>query len=138
MLCFALPLRALAVGYAHLARREGAAAQVVDAMRARPDLVAGRRRLCTAIMRAQPNVLAKVGAEGVYGAALLDRGWGIAIKVEDGNTRAAGVCLLAVLDALGVKPSARTALPRYAEPPINNTRGDVVGALRAHGDLTFV
>jgi L-asparaginase II len=138
VVCFALPLRALALGYARLATRKDAAAAVVDAMCARPDLVAGRRRLCTALMQAVPQVLAKVGAEGVYGAALLDRGWGVAIKMEDGNTRAAGVALLAVLDQLGITPLATTALPRYAQLPITNTRGEIVGSLRARGALSFV
>ena len=102
------------------------------------DLIAGRGRLCTALMQAFPQVIAKVGAEGVYGAALVDRGLGIAIKVEDGNTRAAGITLLAVLDQLGVSPRPTQQLPLHAEVPIGNTRGETVGAMRARGALSFV
>jgi L-asparaginase II len=83
-------------------------------------------------------VLAKVGAEGVYGAALLDRGWGIAVKVEDGHTWAAAVALIAILRGLKLLPDPFVALAGYAQPPVRNIRGLSVGHHRACGDITFV
>jgi L-asparaginase II len=107
-------------------------------MMARPDLVAGRGRLCTAVMRAYPGeVLAKIGAEGVYGAALPKRGMGIAIKVEDGHAWAACLALISVLEALGLDPAPGRKLAPFAEIPGRNTRGEVVGVMRAAGSLTF-
>ena len=90
-------------------------------------------------MRSYPGqVLAKVGAAGVYGAALPDRGLGIALKVEDGDTWAAVLALWAVLDQLGLDPPPSTTPPRFATLPVRNTRGETVGSLRATGRLTFV
>jgi L-asparaginase II len=73
-------------------------------------------------------VLSKIGAEGVHSAAVLDRGIGIALKVEDGATRAQFPALLRALQWLEVLPE--TLPPRLAEfasPRIRNTRGESVG-----------
>ncbi|HSH45445.1 MAG TPA: asparaginase, partial [Longimicrobiales bacterium] len=67
---FAVPLRALALAFARLAvAPEGSpAARVRGAMIRNPFLVGGSRRLCTRIMEVSDGrILAKVGAEGVYG-----------------------------------------------------------------------
>ncbi len=137
---FALPLSKMALAYAKLAgSNEPAAATVVRAMTSHPDLVAGKGRSCTALMQRYPGgVLAKVGAEGVYGAALLDRAIGIALKVEDGHNWSAVVALLAVLDQLGLDPSPNDLLPEFARIPIRNTRGEIVGHLQPSGRLTRV
>lgn len=137
---FALPVQALALAYARLGTaNDPAPRRVVHAMTNYPHLVAGRGRACTALMRAYPGrVLAKVGAEGVYGAALPQRGLGLGIKVEDGHNWAAVVALWAVLEQLGLDPLPSAAAPAYGELPIRNTRGETVGSLRAQGGLTFV
>jgi L-asparaginase II len=137
--CFAMPLERMASAFARLGTSDEPAAQiVVAAMTKHPDLVAGRGRLCTELMRAYSGrILAKIGAEGVYGVALLERGLGIALKVEDGDSWSSMIALLAVLEALGVQPSPATSLPDFAEIPIRNTRGEPTGALRIAGSLTF-
>jgi L-asparaginase II len=137
---FALPLTALALAYARLGTsHEAAPLGVVRAMTSRPDLVAGQGRPCTALMQAYPGrVLAKVGAAGVYGVALPDRGLGIGLKVEDGDTWAAVLALWATLDQLGLDPPPSQSLPRFAVLPVRNTRGETVGSLEAAGKLTFV
>jgi L-asparaginase II len=104
-----------------------------------PDLVAGTARPCTALMQAYAGrLVVKVGAEGVYGATLPDRGIGIGIKVEDGHTWAAVVALIAVLASLGLEPPPGTLLAAFARPVLRNTRGIGVGVLEAVGSLTFV
>ncbi len=137
---FALPLRSLALAYARLGvSEEPAPRTVVRAMTRHPHLVAGRGRPCTALMSAYPGrVLAKVGAEGVYGAALLDRGLGICLKVEDGHNWAAVVALWSVLEQLKLDPPLSETVPRFAAIPVRNTRGERVGSLGASGKLTFV
>jgi L-asparaginase II len=139
VVCFSLPLHRMARAFAAIAvSPEPAARMITGAMMARPDLVAGRGRLCTAVMRAYPGqVLAKIGAEGVYGAALPLRGLGIGIKVEDGHAWAACLALISVLEALGVQPPPGKKLAPYAEIPTRNTRGEVVGVMRVAGSLTF-
>lgn len=137
---FAVPLQAMATAYARLAgSAEPAVRRVVTAMTTHPELVGGAGRPCTALMRTYPgNLLAKVGAEGVYGAALLDRGLGIAVKVEDGHTWAAVVALIVVLGALDLEPAPAVALAAFASPPLLNTRGATAGHLRAVGGVSFV
>jgi L-asparaginase II len=112
------------------ARRRAACREIRQAMSAHPQLVAGSGRPCTAILGAAPQVIVKTGAEGVYAAALPERGLGLALKVEDGAGRAAPVALLALLDALGALPaSARAQLAEIARPALRNHARKVVGRL---------
>lgn len=69
---------------------------------ARPGMVGGEGRLECALLRV--GVLAKVGAEGVYGAAWRDGTdvWGVAVKGEDGNVRGAASALHGLLAEAGV------------------------------------
>jgi L-asparaginase II len=134
---FCLPLDAMAGAFARLGASDEPAAVIVrGAMLAHPDLVAGRQRLCTAVMQAYPGeIVAKVGADGVYGAALRKLGLGLALKVEDGDNRAAMVALIAILAHLGFSPDPRERLERFAAFPVLNTRGEQVGTFRARGAL---
>ncbi len=141
-LCFGLPLSGMALSYARFAAApEPSAAALRDAMTGHPMLVAGTGRFCTELMSAWPGgVIAKVGAEGVYSAALLDERIGIALKVEDGDMRSAPVALMGVLRALvtsGRGAEALRSLARREELPTRNTRGEVTGVLRHTGALRF-
>jgi len=135
----ALPLAALATAMARMARpdslgpvRGAAAAALVAAMRAHPDLVAGSGRTCTEVMAKAPGIAVKGGAEGVYIAIVPDRGWGVAVKIDDGAGRAAEVAVLAVLRRLGVLAGeAAVALAAHMRPPLHNVAGIVVGEIRA-------
>ncbi len=134
---FALPLFNMALAIGRLASSEDRAARaVVSAMLGNPMLVAGTGRLESELMAAYSGeVLAKVGAEGVYLAALPARRLGIALKVEDGDPMCAMVALVALLDQLGLDPPPSTVLRRFAEIPVLNTRGKPVGSLRPRGGL---
>jgi L-asparaginase II len=115
--------------------------QVREAILEYPELIAGADRLDTVLMQAWPGrVLVKVGAEGVYAAALPTLGLGIALKVEDGDMRAAAIALIAVLERILAHVEAPgdwpvDALARWREPVIRNTRGTVVGRTEARGAL---
>ena len=130
-----LPLAGLARAAARLAdpggeppRRRAALARIGSAMRAHPYLVAGTGRCCTAVMSAAPRVIVKTGAEGTYLAAIPDRGLGLALKVEDGATRAAEVALLALLDHLGaLDGTASATLAPFRERELRNFADLVVG-----------
>ena len=61
--------------------------QIVEAMRARPELIGGSGADDTDFMHALPGWVAKRGAEGLF-TALSPDGVGWAFKVEDGATRA--------------------------------------------------
>jgi L-asparaginase II len=75
--------------------------RVADVMRAHPELVGGEGRDVTVLMELWPGLLAKDGAEGVYGAATAD-GRAVALKIDDGAGRARSAVLLAAFDAIGV------------------------------------
>jgi L-asparaginase II len=132
-----LPLRALARAAARLADpgggvsppgRAAALERIGAAMMAEPFLVAGTGRCCTALMQAVPGLVAKTGAEGVYLAASRRLGLGVALKAEDGATRAAEVALLALLRRLGVLGEVvPAALARFQRPLLRNFAGDEVG-----------
>ena len=144
--CFALPLVRMATAYARLgAGTSPALARVRDAMLAYPGLIAGMGRPCTDVMEAWPGeIIAKVGAEGVYSATLPRLRLGIALKVESGDARAAPVALVAIVRQLLARlapglaaefPAAK--LDRYVTPEVRNTRGAVTGVMRVSGALEF-
>jgi L-asparaginase II len=140
--CFGLPLRAMATAYARLgASAEPAARRLREAMVAHPELVAGTGRACTDLMAAARGaVVAKVGAEGIYCAALPALGLGVALKVEDGDMRCSPPALLAVLRQVGERRGLSlpvAELGQHAEPVLRTTRGEPVGELRARGALRF-
>ncbi len=138
---FALPLDAVAQGCARFAAAaadsQPAPRRLFDAMTKHPEYVAGTDRLCTDLMReAKGALFAKVGAEGYYCVGVPAQRLGIAIKVEDGATRASEPALLATLRHLDAITGANlAALARYAHPSIPNTRGEVVGSIEAHIQL---
>jgi L-asparaginase II len=115
-------------------RLEGAE-RACAAMRAEPYLVAGRGRVCTALMRRVPGVVVKVGAEGLICAGLLDRGLGVAIKVEDGGTRAVDPAIVRALRLLdAIDDAGEEALRDHGSPTVLGG-GSPVGALEATFDL---
>lgn len=141
----ALTLRGMAVAYARLGVSEQPAMRSVrDAMTGEPHLVAGTDRLDTILMQAWPGrVIAKIGAEGVYSAALPELGLGLALKVEDGDLKCAGIALIAVLDAITERFGAgqewpAEALQPWREPSIRNTRREPTGHFGALGGLRFL
>ena len=134
---FALPLRALAQGFArfgsgaHLAPdRAFAAERLMEACFAAPVLVAGEGRFDTMVLRGlAPFAFTKGGAEGVHCAALPKLGLGLALKIDDGAKRGAERALAEVLAAL--LPGAWAVLARELDGEQRNWRGRLVGRLAA-------
>ena len=88
-----LPLANMALSYARLAHAsthgDEPSRRILTAMTSQPFLVGGSDRFDTRLMEAVGgNVVCKVGAEGVHTFAIIDRGIGFALKVEDGSQRA--------------------------------------------------
>ncbi|PWR20194.1 asparaginase [Zavarzinia aquatilis] len=139
----ALPLQGLALAMARIAAPDGlppARAEAVSrlraAMAAHPELVAGTGRACTRLMRAAaPGTVVKVGAEAVYIGILPALGLGLALKIDDGGTRAAELLVAALLDRFGqIRPEARGDIADLLAPLLRNWAGDEVGALRLAPD----
>jgi L-asparaginase II len=118
--------------------------RIVSAMRRHPEMVEGTGEMDTEIMlRTNGRVVSKVGAEGVYMAALSPcgewpRGLGVALKVEDGDReeRARPVAAVETLRQLGVlRAGELDALSRFARAALRNRRGERVGEVRAAFEL---
>jgi L-asparaginase II len=116
---FELTLERMAHAFSRLESLPGGA-RVAAAMRARPDLVGGPDGADFLLMSGAPGWLAKGGAEGLLCAAGPD-GTGVALKTEDGASRAHAPALAAFLGGLGVD------LPQFAARPVLDTRRERVG-----------
>ena len=138
---WALPLGALAQGFARLGTGEGlsperarAGQRLVQACFASPVLVAGEERFDTIVLRdLAPSAFVKGGAEGVHCAALPELGLGIALKIDDGAKRAAELALSEVLAAL--LPQARPVLAKQLAGEVLNWRSISVGRVAASAEL---
>ena len=114
-----------------------AAARLVAAMYAYPEMVAGEGRACTRLMRAAKEPVAlKTGAEGYFVAILPGRGMGIAVKIADGATRGAECTTAALLVRLGVLDADHPDVAAFLNPEIRNWRGIVTGQIRPVAGLT--
>jgi len=109
-----------------------AQSRLYEAMVSHPELVAGEGRACTALMRAAKGRAAvKTGAEGVFVGILPDTGMGIALKVNDGTTRASEAAIAAILVGLGVLETDDPAATALTDAALINRRGMTVGTVRA-------
>lgn len=115
------------------ARDTAALATVRAAMMAYPDFVGGTGEFDSAFMSAQPgNLVAKSGAEGVHGAAIVASGTGLALKVADGASRAVAPAALRILRTLGeLDDVVLQRLNGFEERAIYNRAGRAVGRILA-------
>jgi L-asparaginase II len=141
---YAVPLTSLALGFARMATGVGmpeprarAAKRLMVACMAEPFYVAGTDRADTRLMKAAPGrIFVKVGAEGVFCAALPELGLGIALKAGDGGERAAEVMIAAVLSRLLKEDAELSAtLSAMARAPVVSRKGAAVGVMRPAGAL---
>ena len=136
---FAMTVEKMALAYARLAQPQGfaperqeAALKIREAMSTYPSLVAGTGRLATDLMNvAGHKLVAKDGAEGVFCLSVPAKGWGIALKIEDGHTRALGPAVIAVLEQLGLlTDEEKERLANHARTELKNFRKEVIGEIR--------
>ncbi|MBV0913395.1 asparaginase [Anianabacter salinae] len=112
--------------------RNRAAARLTTAMAMHPELVAGEGRACTSLMRAMGGRAAvKTGAEAFFIAILPDLKKGIAVKIEDGATRASEAVIAALLARVGAIEADHPAIQALTDAPLVNRRGVTAGHVRA-------
>jgi L-asparaginase II len=138
---YAVPLRQLAHAFARLGTGIGlsegharAAKRLRAAIARAPFMVAGTGRFDTRVMeRLGERVFCKVGAEGVFCAALPKRGLGVAIKVDDGNNaRACEVVMAAVIEAfVALDDDESQLMHSLSDAVMKNWNGIEVGRLAA-------
>jgi L-asparaginase II len=134
---YAVPLSSLGLGFARFASgiglersRAEAARRIYQAAVSEPYYVAGTGRFCTDMTKAlQGAALIKTGAEGVFCAAFAGLGLGVALKIDDGATRAAEAVMAAVVARL--LPEHEEGARRWSNAPVVTRRGAKVGEVRA-------
>lgn len=133
---FPIPLVALARGFARMGTgaglppaRAAAARRIREAVAANPFNVGGTGRFDTKVMEALgARVFCKTGAEAVHCAAVPEKGIGIALKIDDGTSRASQAAMAAMLARfLGEEP----VLATLSRQTLRNWNGIEVGEIRA-------
>ena len=80
----------------------------------------------------------KTGAEGVFCAAFPELGLGVALKVDDGTTRAAEMIMAGLLRHFEViSPDEARELANFTAPRVLNRAGATVGEIRLASDCPF-
>ncbi|MCP3937954.1 MAG: asparaginase [Actinomycetia bacterium] len=127
---WSFPLASLARGWARLQAggvdpdADVAAHRLLDAMMRQPWYVAGTGRHCTKVMQmGRGRIAAKTGAEGVFCAVDRETAIGVALKVEDGASRASEVALDWILAQM-------TGRGEPSPVPVTNWSGTRVGEIR--------
>jgi len=101
---FSASLTGLARAFSALVQAAPGTAErrVADAIVAFPHFASGTRRDEAALLRAIPGAICKAGAEACYAVALPD-GRAVALKIDDGGTRARPVVMAAALLRVGIE-----------------------------------
>jgi L-asparaginase II len=142
---FAVPLVAMARGFARLGAPDrlpapvaAACRRIADAIRAHPEMVAGRKRFDTDLLRtAAGRVVCKSGAEAVQAVAVPSRRLAFAVKCDDGADRGYRPVVVELLRRLGVlsEAEAKGLADRHAPAVVTNFAGETVGRLEVVVDL---
>jgi L-asparaginase II len=143
---YAISLTAMALGFARFGagggkgatmglERARAAARIRAAVAANPHMVAGTGRFDTVVMGALgERAFTKTGAEAVFCAALPEMGYGIALKIDDGGTRASEAVMASLLARyLALEGEAARIVGDIAHLRMRNWNGIEVGQVRVVG-----
>jgi L-asparaginase II len=136
---WAIPLEKIAYGFARLSNNSqknwqwsASSSTLIEAVREAPQMVAGTGRFCTRIMKDVPRLFAKTGAEGVYCGVIQHAGIGIAIKCDDGATRAAEVIFAKIVSDLPVwNAEEKAILSTYSSSKLRNRNEIITGEISA-------
>jgi len=141
---FALPLKNMAIGFSKLVtfgskdEITSQALQVVaDSMWKYPEMVSGRKRLDYELaVASKGNILSKGGAEGLHCSGILNKGWGLAVKIMDGSQRAIAPASIEVYRRFGIlKKSDLKKIAQFVSPPIYNHNKAKVGFIKSDFNL---
>lgn len=106
---FAFPLYNIALAMARFADpshlhypRQKSVQRILAAVKNHPELIAGSQGFDSKVIKlTQGEVICKMGAGGVEVGIIPSMGFGIALKIDDGNAKATEVAFLAILRSLG-------------------------------------
>jgi L-asparaginase II len=129
---FVLPLHRLAMAYSRLAGTvRGAASTILESIASHPYELAGRARFDTQLVQATGGrIIGKMGAEGMYAAVHRAEGTGIAVKIEDGSSRALYPAVMEIMKQLQwLRPEEERELASFHCPLLHNRAGEPIGRL---------
>jgi L-asparaginase II len=136
---FAFPVKNQAIAYKNLvspvefdeATRK-ACKMMVDSITAFPEMIAGKRRYCTDLMKeAGGKLIGKTGADGIYSIGLVEQKYGICIKVDDGKMGPQYNVAQSVIEQLGILSSEQNKkLHGYVLQETKNFGGLLTGETR--------
>lgn len=133
-----LPLYNIALGYANLCandkynvKKTTAIETMKQSIIKAPEMIGGTDRFCTELIKVgNGELIAKAGAEGVYCIGHQSKKIGIAIKIDDGNSRASYPVAMEVLKQLElIDEQQYEHLLAFAKPRVLNVRGEIVGEI---------
>ena len=142
---YAMPLYHQALSYKNLVRPDKhnivykkSLETIVEACTQHPFMVAGNKRYCTQLMEvAGEQVVAKTGADGVYCLGLRKKGWGVAIKIDDGAMGPQYMVAQHLLEKfINLSSEACEKLKNYHTEEKYNFSKKHVGKLSVSSDLT--
>jgi L-asparaginase II len=131
---FVLPLHRLAMAYSRMAgTTQAAASTIIQAIASHSYELAGRGRFDTRLAQATSGrIIGKMGAEGMYAAVHREEGTGMAIKIEDGSSRALYPAVMEIMIQLEwLRPEEKRELASFHCPLLHNRAGDPVGRLES-------
>ncbi len=137
---FALPLSRMAFAYHQLANptaldgvREQAARRIISAIAAYPQMIAAFGCFCTDLITAtKGRIIGKLGADGVYCAAVHNEDIAIAVKIEDGNGAMLAPTVISVLMQMDLLSKVeQQQLNKFSYFDNINCQNDKVGETRA-------
>ena len=137
---FAMPLMHMAIAYHNLASplelsqiRGEAAQKITTVIAAYPQMIAGYGHFCTELnIITQGRIIGKLGADGVYCAAIPTENLAIALKIEDGNGTMLAPVIMEILNQLGLlTEEEKTQLGQFAVFDNINCQNDKIGEVKA-------
>ncbi|AMQ08518.1 asparaginase [Sporosarcina psychrophila] len=140
---YAMPLQNIAQAYLKLAcpdliqQREmrEAVVKITRYMNAHPEMIASHDFICSVLL-ADPNIVAKGGAKGVYGFALKNERMGFALKVMDGSELVWPIIIASILEQIGYgNHETIERLYKLAPKEIINDNNVIVGERKVVFDL---
>jgi len=115
--------------------RSKAVEKIITSVSEHPWMIAGTGRCCTDVIAlTKGRVLVKTGAEAVYCGFIPERKLGLALKIDDGSTRASQVALGQLLLKVGaISDDEYQALGKYFKPAVVNSNKDRTGCIVPSG-----
>ncbi len=140
---FRMPLYSLATAFARVANPDGlpplrkaACERMTSAVAQFPHLIAGNHnRICTDIARVtKGRLFPKIGGEAVYAIGVRGSDRALAIKIDDGGSRALNALIVHLLGRFGFATQVEcAALASWEEKRLKNWAGLEIGRTRVVG-----